>query len=142
MSVIGLDIGRARIGLAVADGLGLTAQPAGMVSGRDFPALVARLQQLGAHHLVVGLPRLLSGEEGEQAAATRAYADRICDALGGVPVDYIDERLTSAAAHRVLHEAGLKSRDHKGKVDTMAACLILQSWLDGQKYRTQEKGTP
>jgi len=134
MPAIGLDVGEKRIGMAVADGLGLTAQPVGTHNRRsldyDLAQLTTQFRKLGADHLVVGLPLTLSGQEGPQAKATRDFAE-LLHAHTGLPITYLDERLTSRQATNLLIEANVRRDKRKGKVDTIAACLILQGYLDG-----------
>jgi len=134
MPAVGLDIGHKRIGLAVADAMGWTAQPAGTHDctgpwSQTCAALKQKLTALNATVLVVGLPLLPSGDEGEQAAVTRRRAQDLTEKTG-LPLIFIDERLTSKMAQRVLIEGGVSRQKRKGKIDTLAAALILQTHLD------------
>lgn len=79
--------------------------------------------------LVVGLPLTMAGEEGPQAKRTRQLGDRLADLLA-IPVDYIDERLSTAEAQRVLRAAGRSEKEQRGIVDMIAAALLLQNWLE------------
>jgi putative Holliday junction resolvase len=117
----------------VSDELGLTAQglPTWVRRGRaaDLAHLRALVQKWGIGEVVVGLPRNMDGTVGPQAEAARELARELREALG-LPVALWDERLTTAAATRVLTEAGLSRRRRRGRVDAVAAALILQGYLD------------
>jgi putative Holliday junction resolvase len=138
--ILGLDYGHKRIGVAISDALRLTAQPLQMVPvvDRDEAAAAAAVAGLarerGATTIVIGLPMHMSGEEGESAAAARAFGDRLAD-LGLAPA-YWDERLTSAMAERALRDrlggGGKKrrKREKAGAVDIVAAQIVLQGYLD------------
>lgn len=126
--MLGVDPGARRVGLAVSDPLGLTAQGLEtFVRGRG--SLLAHLEALARDYalerVVVGLPRRLDGGEGDAAASARQLAARIATALG-LPVELWDERLTSAAAQRAFPAGSRKDWDR------LAAVFILQSWLDAR----------
>ncbi|MBM4117980.1 Holliday junction resolvase RuvX [bacterium] len=126
--VLGLDPGRVRVGLALSDPLGITAQGLpSFVRGRG--SLLAHLAELIAQHavarLVVGLPRRLDGSEGDAALAARRLAARLAERFG-LPVELWDERLTTAAARRSFPPG------ERHDWDRLAAVFILQSWLDAQ----------
>ena len=136
--LLGLDIGSKRIGVAISDELGMLASPVAMVlRGRndrsEFRALIA---EWNPDKLVAGLPTGLSGREGPQAAETRAYADALAAELG-LPLDYWDERLSSAVAERSLIESGVRRDKRKEKIDAMAAAVMLQGYLDNQRFRNR-----
>jgi len=136
--VFGLDIGSKRIGVAVSDEMGMLASPIAMVlRGRndraEFRKLIAEWQPI---LLVSGLPTGMSGREGPQAAETRTYAESLATDLA-LPLVYWDERLSSAAAERSLIESGVKRDDRKSKIDAMAAAIMLQGYLDRQRFRKQ-----
>jgi putative Holliday junction resolvase len=132
MRIAALDVGEARIGVAVSDELGITAQPVGVVrrvgGRRDLDALAEMLAPYAPERLVVGLPLGLRGDEGPQAVRVRAFATKAGDRLG-LPVEFWDERLTTVAAERVLIEADVSRRRRRDVVDKMAASLILQGYL-------------
>ena len=135
MRVLGLDVGDRYIGVAMSDTLGLTAQPLAILdrqAGATGEAAVAALiAQHKAERVIVGLPLTLRGERGPQAEKVSAFADRL-RVLAGVPVDLIDERLTTVQGQRVLRELGVKRR---GRIlDQIAAQLILQHYLDAQRH--------
>jgi len=132
MRIAAFDVGDARIGVAVSDELGLTAQGIGVVQRvggqRDLDALAALLAPYAPERLVVGLPRSMSGSEGPQAAKVRAFATRAAAHLA-LPVEYWDERLTTVAAERVLRETNMSGRRRRQVVDKVAATIILQGYL-------------
>ena len=132
MRVAALDVGEARIGVAVSDELGITAQPLGVVrrvgGRRDLEALAAMLAPYAPVRLVVGLPLELRGSEGPQAARVRAFAEKAAAHLA-LPLEFWDERLTTVAAERTLLEADVSRRRRREVVDKIAASLILQGYL-------------
>ena len=131
--VLALDPGARRVGVAVSDPLGITAQPHAVLDGRD-PGLmegIARMAaELGVERIVVGLPISLNGSEGPAAAAAREFAARVAAATG-LPVVMADERFTSVSAERVLVDAGLSGRRRRAVRDRVAAAVLLQAYLDG-----------
>ncbi|QAA75987.1 MAG: Putative pre-16S rRNA nuclease Yqg [Candidatus Bipolaricaulis sibiricus] len=133
MRVLGLDIGDRRVGIALSDETGTIASPHGVYTrrspGEDVHHLAQLAREAGAVALVVGLPLHMDGTEGEQVAKTRALAEAVArDA--GLPVHYVDERLTSSEADRAMVEGGLSRRARRERSDTLSAVLILQAWLD------------
>lgn len=142
MRVMGLDIGEKRIGVALADtstniSTPLRVVPAHKVyeNSRTWRLL---LEDNEPELLVCGLPKTLQGAQGMQAKRVREAALAIADACG-LPLEFSDERLSSAEAKRYLKEQGLSQREMRGKVDSVAASLILQTWLDAR--REKEMGT-
>lgn len=126
--MLGLDPGRVRVGLALSDPLGITAQGLpSFVRGRGslLAHLAALIEQHAVAGLVVGLPRRLDGSEGEAAAEARRFAARLTEHFG-LPVVLWDERLTTAAARRSFPPG------ERHDWDRLAAVFILQSWLDAQ----------
>ncbi|MFZ0336585.1 MAG: Holliday junction resolvase RuvX [Terracidiphilus sp.] len=131
---LGLDIGNRRIGVAVSDELGLTAQPVLTLERRssrrdDLRSLARLCRRFGVVGIVVGNPVHLSGETSPQAAKTQAFATEL-GTLTGLPIHLWDERLTSHEAHQILYEAGHARQEHRKVVDQVAATLILQGFLD------------
>ena len=131
---LGLDIGSRRIGVAVSDELGLTAQPVLALERRsnrreDLRSLARLCRRFGVAAIVVGNPVRLSGELSPQAARTQAFAAALGE-LTGLPIQLWDERLTTREAHQILYEAGQVRQKHRKVVDQVAATLILQSFLD------------
>lgn len=132
MRIAALDVGDARIGVAVSDELGITATGIGVVrrkGGRhDLDALAGLLEEYRPFRLVVGLPITLQGVEGPQARKVRAFAERAATHLG-VSVEYVDESFTTVEAERVLVEADVSRRRRRQVVDKVAATIILQAYL-------------
>jgi putative Holliday junction resolvase len=136
MISLGVDWGRVRVGVAVSDGLGLMAHPAATLSGESPSRLAEELLRLAREHkaesIVLGLPRNMDGTEGESAAEVRRLAKRLEEA--GCAVVLWDERLTTWEAERILVErVGRRGEKRKKAKDELAACLILQSYLDARR---------
>jgi putative pre-16S rRNA nuclease len=131
----GLDVGTKTVGVAVSDGLGLTAQPVTTLRRTSLRADLTELRRLaeqhGVDHAVVGLPLNMNGTEGPSAAEARRFGEAVGHSLG-LRVEYWDERLTTTAANRVLLEANLSRARRRAVVDRVAATIILQGWLDAQ----------
>jgi putative Holliday junction resolvase len=133
---LGLDVGAKRIGVAVSDELGLTAQPVLTLTRKrnprdDLRSLARLCRKYGCAGIVVGNPLHLSGEVSAQAAKIQSFATELAE-LAGLPLHLWDERLTSRAAHEILYAAGKSRQEHKPLVDQVAATLILQSFLDAR----------
>ena len=138
---LGLDVGTRRIGVAVSDELGLTAQPVLTLERRsnrgrgakdDLRSLARLARRFGVVGIVVGNPARLSGGQSAQAEKVQAFASDL-GALTGLPVHLWDERLSTHEAHRILYEAGHARQLHRLVVDQVAATLILQEFLDGKQ---------
>ena len=133
MRVVALDIGKARVGVAASDPLGTLASPVCVLDARDVldqgAAWLRVLDDWQPELLVVGLPLSLDGNEGSQARRIRKQGQAIADACG-LPVQFVDERLSSTQAKRILHEEGLSEKQMRGRLDMVAASLFLQAWLD------------
>ena len=135
MRVLGLDVGERRIGVALSDPLGFTAQRLALIERRDLArdlqaiADLARAHETGA--IVVGLPLMMSGETGEQAKKVGAFVEALRGAVP-CPVHVLDERLTTAQGERALLETDTSRKRRKELIDQLAAQLILQAYLDGQ----------
>ena len=138
---LGLDIGTRRIGVAVSDELGLTAQPVLTLVRRssrreDLRSLARLCRRFGVVGIVVGNPVHLSGESSPQAAKTQAFATELGE-LTGLPIHLWDERLTTHNAHQILYEAGHARQEHRKVVDQVAATLILQSFLESREQESK-----
>jgi putative Holliday junction resolvase len=135
--IMGLDVGDRRIGVAVSGALGLTAQPVLTLvrSNRrqDLKSLQRLIRKYDCSAIVVGNPLYMSGDQSPQAAKAQAFAQMLREETG-LPVHLWDERLTTTEAHRHLHAAGRAGVEHKAVVDQVAAVLILESYLEAQKY--------
>ncbi|WP_008319164.1 Holliday junction resolvase RuvX [Leptolyngbya sp. PCC 6406] len=133
ISALGLDLGRKRIGVAGCDRLGLLATGLTTLEGLAFPELVVKLRELirdrEVQILVVGMPYTLDGQVGNQARKVQSFAQRLSRALD-LPVEYVDERLTSFHAEQMMVAEGKSPARHKALIDRKAAALILQQWLD------------
>ncbi|MGZ8571495.1 MAG: Holliday junction resolvase RuvX [Actinomycetota bacterium] len=131
--VLGLDLGDARIGVAISDPDRRVAVPTGTIHvGRppgELKAIAALVTEQGVTLVVVGHPRSLDGSRGPRAQQAEAFVDALRMAVT-VPVELQDERLTTVQAERDLREAGVKGREQRNAVDAAAASLILQAWLD------------
>ena len=136
MRVLGLDVGDRRIGLAISDELGLTAQGLSQLERRGRRADMAALQEIVASHevhcIVVGLPRHLNGTYGSQAEKTERFIQALEETCG-IPCVRWDERLTTLQAERLLIAANQRRQKRKTVRDKLAAQLILQNYLDYQR---------
>ena len=136
--VMALDVGSKRIGVAVTDPLGITAQGLDTIQRqnkrRDFEVLRQILEKYEVREIVVGLPLRLSGAEGTQSEKMRAFAETLRSQFG-VTVHLWDERWTSTEANRLLRETELSIKKRGQAVDRMAAILILQSWMEAHPSR-------
>ncbi len=131
--ILALDVGRRRIGMALSDELGLTAQGIETLertNNREDYAAIARIaEDRGAGRILVGHPLDMSGRSGRQAEWVRQFAEAL-EARTGLPVTLWDERLTTVEAGRVLRESGISIEKRARAVDRLAAVLLLQSYLD------------
>jgi len=133
--VLGLDVGERRIGLAVSDPLGITAQGLGVLKRGKLSDDVARLEALvnkyGIREVVVGFPRGLNGGMGPQARKVADFASVL--ESRGLKVTFWDERFTTSAAERYLIKADIRREKRRRIIDKLAAVLILQSFLDSRR---------
>jgi len=133
VAVIGLDIGLRRVGVAGCDGLGLIATELTTVNRRSFKEDVEAFRRIieerEANLLVAGIPYTMKGEIGFQAKQVIKYAKRLSNALE-LPLEFVDERLTSLEAEEQLKSSKKYSSRQKGLIDRRAAAIILQQWLD------------
>jgi len=136
MRILALDVGTVRIGLALSDPLGISAQPLQTLGSkgvaRDVEAIAEIVQERGVETVVVGLPLSLNGHENEATERSRKLAEALetrCPELG---LEFQDERFTTAVAEASLIEGGMRRKTRKSVVDQAAAVLILQAWLDQQ----------
>jgi putative Holliday junction resolvase len=137
--VIGIDLGTRRMGVAVTDGLRLTAQPHATLARhggqRDLDAIAAVVRQFDAERVVLGLPLSPEGEVGRAARSAQAFAERLRAALA-IPVDLIDESFSTVEAEAVLLQADLSRARRKEVIDRLAAAVILQRWLNRERAGT------
>jgi len=135
MRVVALDLGQARVGVAISDELGSMAHPRPPIDGKDTKKLLAEVAELVREErvtrILVGYPLDLRGEEGTAAKRAVSIAQRVADATG-VEVELVDERMTTTEAARRLREGGVDAKRGRGRIDGAAAAVLLQAWLDGQ----------
>lgn len=133
--ILGLDVGSRRIGIAVSDPLGITAQGLETLQRRnkraDLAALERVIRDYAVREIVVGLPLRMNGAEGTQSDKMQVFAEDLRKRFR-LPVHLWDERLTSAEANRLLRETELSIEKRAKAVDRMAAVLILQGWMDSR----------
>lgn len=131
--VIGLDIGDARIGVAISDPLRLTAAGLDTIERKNKRADIAAVTEMARRHgavqIVVGLPKNMDGSIGEQAQKVQAFCRELAR-VSGLPIVYEDERLTTVSAIRTLTLQGIKTGHEKALVDRQSAAIILQIFLD------------
>ena len=142
MRIMALDVGEVRVGIAISDPGERVASPVTVLPSAEVKSCAKSfmrvLEDWEPELLVSGLPYTLSGEEGPQAARIRAFAAEVSKRTG-IPVEFSDERLSSAEAKRSLREKGMSEREMRGKIDMIAASIFLQSWLDARanEHQTQ-----
>jgi putative Holliday junction resolvase len=134
---LAIDYGRKRIGLAVCDALGITTRALPMLESTALEADLAAIARHGKEEavigIVIGIPLDLRGGEGRAAQEVRLFAAVLRERLG-LPVDEIDERLTTKGAHALLKDAGHRHAQRRTRLDSTAAMLILRAWLDRRKH--------
>lgn len=138
MRALALDIGEVRVGVAVSDATGTVASPVKVLPAQEVLSCARSfcyiLEDYEPDILVCGRPQTLSGEDGPQAQRILEAGTSIAKQCG-LPVAFVDERLSSAEAKRILRAQGLTEKQMRGKVDSVAASLFLQTWLDEQRNR-------
>ena len=138
MRVLALDIGDVRIGLAISDPLGITANPLETYRRKnddeeaDCAYIAALAKERGVGQFVLGLPINMDGTEGPRAEKARQFAS-LLETESGLPVTLWDERRSTVEAHAILHAAGKKEKKHRAQVDAVAASLLLESYLGSLK---------
>ena len=145
MIILGVDLGKARTGLAVCDAGEVLASPLTVISEHNRERLVEQISAAAAEHqaelLVVGLPRNMDGSEGESAQNARETA-ALLEEKTGLPVRLWDERGTTITAHGYLNETNVRGKKRTAVIDTVAAGVILQSYLlarkNGKESETEE----
>lgn len=133
---LGIDTGDARIGLALSDELRMLAHPFESVpaGAGALERIAAVVREKSVDTVVVGLPKNMNGTKGPAAVKAEAFAEGVRAAVPGVRIVMWDERLTTVAAQRALHEAGRNTKQSRAVIDQVAAQLILQGWLDAQAF--------
>jgi len=139
MRILALDYGSKRIGVALSDELGLTAQPLTTIHRtnrtKDLAVIAGYVEDYAVETIVIGYPRRLDGTEGIQCEKVNRFIKLLADVVS-VPIIPWDETLTSWEAESLLGEANVKTRKRKGIVDMIAAALILQHYLDRKRMET------
>lgn len=142
---LAVDHGSKRIGLAIGDPSGKWAGPLATVDGTRpravvFAEIAAVCREYDVRRIVVGLPLNMDGTEGPQAKAAREFGAAL-GVAAGLPVEWADERLTSYAAESALRPAELTRGKRRGRVDQVAAQILLQAWLDARREGEQSEGS-
>lgn len=139
IAALGLDVGTKRIGVAGCDGLGMMATGITTIWRSSFVEDVAQLNEIivarQVEILVLGLPYTMDGKIGSQAKQVQRFAQRVA-AVIELPIEFVDERLTSYAAEQMMIEAKISVSRNKATIDRIAAAVILQQWLDEKGART------
>jgi len=135
MRIMGIDYGDARIGIAVSDPFGWTAQGLDTIDWKDNVDLpIEKINKLvkeyGIEKIIIGYPVNMNGTLGERALKTEKFIEHLAAKIGDISIVKWDERLTTVAAHRLLSEVGIKASKRKKSVDRIAAIYILQGYLD------------
>ncbi|MGB3491333.1 MAG: Holliday junction resolvase RuvX [Elainellaceae cyanobacterium] len=140
ISALGLDVGRRRIGIAGCDGTGLIATGLDTLHRRSFAHDVEHIRRWVTERqvqvLVIGLPYTMAGELGFQARQVQKFGSRLQQALA-LPVEFVDERLSSVQAEELIQSEGKYLSENKALIDRKAAALILQRWLDEHRHGLQ-----
>lgn len=133
---LGVDFGDARTGLALSDAMGFLASGAGCIHSKNLRVTAeetaAFAKEKGVARIIIGNPINMNGTAGPRAERVKVFADMVAE-LSGIPVEMIDERLTTVSAHRFLSDSGVSSKKRKSSVDELSATLILQDYLDRKK---------
>lgn len=133
--IMAVDPGTVRVGLAVSDPLGISAQPLEVVdAGEALDRIQALCSELGVEEIIVGLPVTERGEEGEGAEKARNLASQLADRTG-LDVKTVDERYTTRMAEELMSASGADSRARRGSVDKVAAAVLLRGYLDRPERR-------
>lgn len=136
MRVLGLDVGEKRIGIAISDPMGWTAQGHSVLKRGKPESDIAYLNQLcnefDVEKIILGLPRNMNGSLGNKAHEIQEYGNFINEHIN-LPIEYIDERLTTVSAEKILLQGDVSRKKRKEVIDKMAAVLILQTYLDREK---------
>jgi putative holliday junction resolvase len=142
IAALGLDVGGKRIGVAGCDGLGMIATGITTIWRSSFQDDIAQLKQIIAERqveiLVLGMPYKMDGSIGSQAKQVQKFVRRIA-AMIELPIEYVDERLTSYAAEEMMKTANISVSQNKATIDRIAAAVILQQWLDDRANIKQTK---
>lgn len=142
MILLGVDLGKARTGLALCDEGEILASPLCVITEYNRDRLVEKIADAAkenrAQKLIVGLPKNMDGSEGESAQNAREMGALLTERTG-LPVEFFDERGTTITAHGYLNETNVRGKKRKAVVDAVAAVVILQGYIDGNRGRRQEQ---
>ncbi|HSY16628.1 MAG TPA: Holliday junction resolvase RuvX [Jatrophihabitantaceae bacterium] len=138
----GVDVGTVRVGVARSDPRGVLASPVVTLArdvkgGADLAELAEMIMQDGAVGVVLGLPRTLAGRESASAEMARAYGSALAVRIAPIPIELLDERLTTVSAERRLAALGVRGKARRAVVDQAAAVVLLQHWLDSRAARAR-----
>ncbi len=137
--LLGVDYGEARTGLARSDALGLYAVGIGHIKSyrmdRTAAEIVRTAKENGIERIVIGKPVNMNGTCGEKVEKVTELA-RLIGELSDIPVDFYDERMTTMSAHKILSESGIRAKNRREVVDSLAAELILQGYMDKNRNQT------
>ncbi len=136
--VLGIDVGSVRIGLAVSDETYTLASPVATVPNEArilWTRLAREMEDRQVERVVIGLPRLLDGSEGDAAQSARRFAAEL-GRRTSIPIEFWDERFTTTIAERSLIESGVRRKRRRAVIDSVAAAVLLQSWLDARRIAT------
>jgi putative Holliday junction resolvase len=143
--VMALDVGKVRVGVALTDPLGYTAQPLLTLwrksRGEDFRSLLRLIRKHDVAEIVVGNPLHMSGDVSPWAAKVQEFAEELRK-RSGLPVELWDERLSSVAAHEILDEAGHDRQNRKHVIDQVAAVVILRDWMETRQQKAAQAISP
>ena len=138
MKIIALDIGTVRIGIATSDIMEIIASAYEVYRRKnldeDVKYIADLVSKLAAGEIVIGLPLKLDGSEGQSVQMAREFGEKLAN-LTKVPIVYQDERLSTVSAERILIESGMRREKRKDKIDSIAATIILQTYLDKKSLK-------
>ena len=138
MKIISLDIGTVRIGIATSDIMEIIASAYEVYRRKnlneDVKYIASLVSKLDAGEIVIGLPLKLDGSEGQSVEMAREFGEKLAE-LVAVPIVYQDERLSTVSAERILIESGVRREKRKDKIDSIAATIILQTYLDKKSFK-------
>lgn len=137
MRILGIDYGDSRVGVAVSDPLGFTAQGVRTIKNKSTKKLLAELSDIIKEYtpekIVIGMPKNMDGSSGFRVDETYKFKDALKTIYQGEIV-FVDERLTTVSATRILNETNTRGKDRKNVLDTVSACFILESYLNSKKW--------
>jgi len=140
LRIIGIDLGEKRIGIAISDELGITSQGLPTIYTKteidDIESIKLVIEQYKAEKVIFGLPINMNGSIGPQAKKAIEFAEKVKD-ICKIPVEMVDERLTTSTAERVLIQGNRSRKKRKKVIDKMSAVLILQTYLDKAKFNKE-----